>query len=320
MKQWLRQTISILCLMGLLCPAVTLAANKQTASKTTEVLASIYPLQLIAGLIGQSAHVTGAALKVSTLLPAGSTPHDYSLKPSDIRRVLDADIVLWMGPDIEPYLAAIVARVDQQKVIDVSALPGLHRLPLRSLVEEDDEHDHHDEHHHDTDFDPHVWWSVENAEVIVAALHPLIRGVTTSEQGELGAIERLFSGIKEKLAVRKKAAKAQLPSFIVFHDGLQYLEHDIGVSSKARVVLSDDHQPGIRTLLTLKQRVQAESVQCIVAEPMSNLSIIGKIEGDQPLTRVMIDTLGWGSGSYVDMLSAAYDAILHCGTPSTKVN
>ncbi|MBV1921528.1 MAG: zinc ABC transporter substrate-binding protein, partial [Pseudomonadales bacterium] len=100
--------------------------------------------------------------------------------------------------------------------------------------------------------------------------------------------------------------------FILFHDGLQYLESDLGVLSAARVALNDDHRPGIKTLLALRQKVKLSQVVCVVAETNTNVSIIHKIEASTPLRQIVIDSLGWGHENYHDMLQHAYDEILGC--------
>lgn len=291
---------------------ITSFSTVSWAASPPSILASIKPLQLIVTSLHKPLLQHDIDLEVSTLLPPGSTPHDYVLKPSDIIRVLQADLVIWMGPVVEPYLVSVIARADQDKVIDISQLAGLKRLAFRALLENEEEHDDDKHHKHGHDemlsFDFHIWWSVDNAEVI--ATRVLTALDVNIDKGSI--VTQAMQPVRALLATNKIQAMKQQPSFILFHDGLQYLESDLGVVSAARVALDDDHRPGIKTLLALKQKVKVKQVVCVVAETNTNVSIIHKIEAATPLRQIVIDSLGWGRESYQDMLQHAYGTILSC--------
>jgi len=299
----------------------TLFSTVSLASSSPTILASIKPLQLIITALNKPLLQHGVTLEVSTLLPPGSTPHDYVLKPSDISKVLKADLLIWMGPVVEPYLASIVARVDKANVIDVSQLQGLLRLPVRPLLEMAGKVPGHPEdghqqgnpqshNHQEMAFDPHVWWSLSNARVIAEeALSYLTVDVTPQNNNRLDAV---FLPMGDLLAKKRNQANTQQPSFMLFHDGLHYVEDDLGVTSAARVAQSDELRTGVKTLLALKKRVLDAKVVCVVAEPNTNVDILGKIEGESPLRVERVDSLGWDVESYQDMLSHVYEVLLGC--------
>ena len=62
------------------------------------MVTSIKPLALIAQ------EIAGDKVSVENLLPVKASPHDYPLRVSDIRRLQDADLVLWVGPSLETFL------------------------------------------------------------------------------------------------------------------------------------------------------------------------------------------------------------------------
>ena len=306
-------------LIGILL-GLTSFSTVSLASSSPTILVSIKPLELIVRTLNKPLLQHGVNLEVSTLLPAGSTPHDYVLKPSDIVRVLQADLVIWMGPDVEPYLASVIAKADQDKVLNISQLEGIKRLPFRALLENGEEHgeDKHNDHHDMLTFDPHLWWSVDNAEVIATEVLTILgvagngSSAKKSETDQWAIVKNVMQPIRALLTSKKALAVKQQPSFIIFHDGLQYLESDLGTISVARVALDDDHRPGIKTLLALKKKVKENQVVCVVTELNTNVAIIRKIETATPLRQIVIDTLGWGRESYQDMLQQGYDEILSC--------
>ncbi|HAC68916.1 MAG TPA: zinc ABC transporter substrate-binding protein, partial [Pseudomonas sp.] len=72
-----------------------LTATLLPAQAEVKVLTSIKPLQLIAAAIQDGAG------QPAVLLPPGASPHHYALRPSDLRQVREANLVYWIGPDLE---------------------------------------------------------------------------------------------------------------------------------------------------------------------------------------------------------------------------
>ena len=124
-------------LLGLLLCLTLVGAHAEV-----RVLTSIKPLQLIAAAVQDG---VGAP---EVLLPPGASPHNFALRPSDVRRVQEVELLYWIGPDMESFLPRVLSNRSLPNV-PVQNLPGLH---LRHFGEEhgaESEHDDHDEHGHD---------------------------------------------------------------------------------------------------------------------------------------------------------------------------
>ena len=61
----------------------------QAQTKPLQVVVSVRPVALLVQELTQ-----GLTVEVNTLLPQGATPHDYALKPSDIKAIAAADLAL----------------------------------------------------------------------------------------------------------------------------------------------------------------------------------------------------------------------------------
>ena len=72
--------------------------------RALEVLSTIKPLGFIA------AAITDGVSEPNVLLPTGASPHDFSLRPSDIRSINDADLVVWVGPELEGFMTKPLAK------------------------------------------------------------------------------------------------------------------------------------------------------------------------------------------------------------------
>lgn len=76
--------------------AASIASLATVANAT--IVTSIKPLGFIASSIADGVTDT------EVLVPAGASPHDYSLKPSDIQKLQGAELILWVGEDIDAFL------------------------------------------------------------------------------------------------------------------------------------------------------------------------------------------------------------------------
>lgn len=117
-----------------------------------EILTSIKPLGFIASAVADGVTQT------DVLVPAGASPHDYSLKPSDAKKLQDAELVLWIGEDIDSFLTKRIGGLDKHKVVTIKDIAGLkpllgeaaehHHEHQMSDDEHMHEHDHSDKHEH----------------------------------------------------------------------------------------------------------------------------------------------------------------------------
>lgn len=63
-----------------------------------DVVTSIKPLGFIASAIAEG------VTPVTVVLPDGASEHDYALRPSDVRRIKNADLLVWVGPEMESFV------------------------------------------------------------------------------------------------------------------------------------------------------------------------------------------------------------------------
>jgi ABC-type Zn uptake system ZnuABC Zn-binding protein ZnuA len=117
-----------------------------SAQAEVKVLTSIKPLQLIATAVQD-----GVAIP-EVLLPPGASPHNYALRPSDVRKVQSVDLLYWIGPDMEGFLP----RVLNGRTLPSVAVQDLPGMKLRRFAE--DSHSHaEDADEHDHDHRPAAW-------------------------------------------------------------------------------------------------------------------------------------------------------------------
>lgn len=291
------------------------------ATPAYPLLASIRPIALLAGELGE-----GLPLQVDTLLPSGTSTHDFALSPSDLVRVRGARLLLWLGPAAEPYLAKVMA--SQRNDLRWEELPGITRLPFRSALHDEDEHDHdepdHDENshdqdshagHHHTGTDPHLWWSTSNAILLARAL---AQRISTDRPDWAPRLQQNLQALEQRLQQQRTEQRQRLASnakpFLLAHDAFFYLEEDLGIHSEAALMLDPENRPGLQHLVELKQRVARQQISCVLTGALVPASLIDKIDTRPPLLRVSVDELGWDfSGErYSEWLALTYGKLSEC--------
>ncbi|HHK3972553.1 TPA: zinc ABC transporter substrate-binding protein, partial [Pseudomonas aeruginosa] len=205
------------------CFALFLLASPARAE--VSVLTSIKPLQLVAAAIQDGVG------QPDVLLPPGASPHQYALRPSDVRRLREVQLFYWVGPDLENFLPKVLAG-RQGASVAVQDLPGMH---LRKFVNfEEEEHAGHDEHDHDHRpgmLDAHLWLLPANARTIAARMAEDLAQVDPANAGRyranLKAFEERLGGLDGKL--RERLGKLAGKPFFVFHEAFDYFEEAYGL-------------------------------------------------------------------------------------------
>ena len=133
-----------------------LSTGITSASADVNVLASIKPIHSLV-----SAVMDGAGTP-SLIIEGAGSPHTYALKPSQAAQLQDADLVFWVGHDLEAFLEKpIEGLAADAQAIALSDAHGLTKTKFREGGTFDahdhddhddhgqDKHDDHDDHDHD---------------------------------------------------------------------------------------------------------------------------------------------------------------------------
>ena len=88
------------------------------------VVASIKPVHaLVAG-------VMQGVGEPRLLIPGGASPHEYSLRPSDTRALGTAQVVFWIGPDLENVLVKPLANAKTARSVALIDTPAASPMTL----------------------------------------------------------------------------------------------------------------------------------------------------------------------------------------------
>ena len=183
---------------------------------TPRVVASIQPLQSLAAMLLEGIAEPGL------LLEANQSPHSFSLTPSQMRRLKGADLLIWVGPELERPLARVLAQIPTKnsglKTLRLMGAKGIQLLPNQGHQHDETAHGHG--HDHQGQNDPHLWLSPANGQQILElmaealaeldpAQAPLYRERATKAKAELERLDEVL---------RAQLAPIQAKGYMVYHD------------------------------------------------------------------------------------------------------
>jgi zinc transport system substrate-binding protein len=133
--------------------STALALTGTGAAHALDVVASIKPVHsLVAG-------VMEGVGEPGLLVRGAGSPHTYSMRPSEAAMLERADLVFWVAPDLEMFLARpLETLADGAKVVELGEAHGLVRLEFREggpFEAHTHDHDDHAAHDHGHDHDDH---------------------------------------------------------------------------------------------------------------------------------------------------------------------
>ncbi len=266
-----------------------------SAQAEVRVLTSIKPLQLIAAAVQDG---VGAP---EVLLPSGASPHHYALRPSDVRRVRDADLLYWVGADLENFLPRVLNN-RQKPQVAVQDLPG---MALRHFGDSHEEHAGHGEDHADEDLghdhdhrpgslDAHLWLSPVNARVIAARMAADLSALDAANAARYAANLQAFEQRLDALdgRIRPQLAALQGKPYFVFHEAFDYFEAAYGLKHAGVFSVLTEVQPGARHVAAMRERLQAAGPSCVFSEPPLRPRLAETLTAGLPVRLAELDALG----------------------------
>ena len=194
--------------------------------------------------------LAGSTADVYMLLPPATEPHVFEPRPGDVEKIRQADIFIYTGEAMEPWVPELLRGIDAPRLLVVDASYGL-QLPAGPHGGKD----------------PHVWLDFANAahmvDVIAAAL-------ASRDQEHAETYRRNANGYKEKLAAldaRYRAVLGTCPQRTFVHAGhyaFGYLARRYDLRYiPAYQGTSDDAEPSPRQLAALLDTMKRLGLKAI---------------------------------------------------------
>ncbi len=220
----------LFCLTGL--------AHAESPNSSPHVLVSIKPLALIY-----------IALRPTTikqpeiLLPANADLHTFALSPKDIQRLQNAELLLWLNAESEPYIAKLSKRLKGDATWQ--ALTNSHHHPWLNQTE------------------------------LSGLIDKMANALQTTFPDETETIEANREQLLERINNRFQYWRQQLTAyqqtpFLLGHRAFASFSRDIGLQGVQFYRVHNSHgeqHDGMQTLLEIQKHIRTDKIYCAITEP-----------------------------------------------------
>jgi zinc transport system substrate-binding protein len=279
-----------------------------------EVVATIAPVHSLV------ARVMAGAGAPHLLVPPAASPHHFALTPSDAAALERADLVVRLGPGIEPWLERpLAALAAEARVLRLDQVPGLTRLaPREGGAFEAHEHGEGAAHAGGEEIDPHLWLDPANARLWLGAIAETLAAADPERAGlyraNAAAAAAELAALEAGLAARLSTLRGR--PFVVFHDGFRYFEHRFGVEAAGAVALSDARPPGPARIARVRALIRETGAACVFREPQFRAALVETVAEGTGARIGVLDPLGAtlepGPGLYPALLRGLADSLADC--------
>jgi len=294
-----------------------LFAANTSANADIKVVTSIKPIHSLAS------YLMDGVGKPDLIVDGYNSPHAFAMKPSHAKMLQNADLIFWVGEDMESFLEKPLNSIAKKaEKIELMEIKGLNKLEFRerNIFEEHEDHGHdeHKEHGHKEDkhddhqghahgeHDPHIWLDPMNAKVILSEMAEHL--IENDQKNEAKYKENLKKAHKDLDKLTKKVKSELNKNFksIVFHDAYQYFEKRFDINILGAFTVNPDVMPGAEQLAEIREVIEHDKVSCIFSEPQFNPDIIKAVAKDTNVSTGVIDPLGAtldpGKDLYFDLI------------------
>lgn len=308
----------------LLLATSVLAGSSLAARAEVNVVASIKPVHSLVAAVMEGVGTPGL------IVDGAGSPHTYALKPSQARMLEKADVVFWIGHEMEAFLEkpleTVAAKATAVALIEAHDLAKLgfreggafekhdhedhegHEHEAKA----DDEHDHHEEeahaendhdherseegetHHQHEEFDGHVWLDPRNAKIMVHEIEEtLIKADPANAEKYQANAKAVTAKLDELIAeITAELEPVKDKGFIVFHDAYHYFENRFDVRASGSITVTPDVMPGAERITEIQAKVKELGATCVFAEPQFEPKLIETVAEGTSAKSGVIDPLG----------------------------
>ena len=321
----------------LILSIISLLAFISPVNAKIKVVASIKPIHSL------TSYLMDGVGKPDLIVDGYASPHGFALKPSHAKMLQNADLIFWVGEDLENFLEkplnSIAKKAEKIELLEIKGLTKL-KFRERNVFDEHDDHGHddhakkeddHDDHDHDKEghkeddhddhdhdehgheghahgeYDPHIWLDPMNAKLILSEMaEHLIENDQKNEAKYKANLKKAHKDL-DKLTKKVKSELNKDFKSIVFHDAYQYFEKRFDINVLGALTVNTDVMPGAEQLAEIREIIEHDKVSCVFSEPQFNPDIIKAVAKDMNIQTGVIDPLGAtlnpGKDLYFDLIS-----------------
>lgn len=282
-------------------------------AEVPSVVTDIAPVQSLV------AQVMGDLGAPDLLLAKGADEHDFQLRPSQAGAVADAGLVVWIGPELTPWLAgALETRPEGAAALALLEAEGT-KGRTYGEAGPDAEGTVRLQGDGPGAKDPHAWLDPDNGQLWLRSIADELgrldpENAAAYQANAVAAADRI-AALDVELAAALAAAKGK--PIVTYHDAFGYFADHFGLTLAGSVALGDASSPGAARLTRLRADLAAGGVVCVFPEVQSDPTLLTQLaEGTAVKIGGALDPVGSslepGPGAYAALLTGLAQTIAEC--------
>lgn len=274
MKPWMCRYIGIAAMM--------LASHPAFASG---VVVTIKPLHsLVAGVM------EGDDIQPVVLVSGKESLHDFSLRPSQVKALKEADVVFYISPRFELFMDEVAASLPTHvRLAAMDKTSDLRKFPVRYR----EEHPHEEDHGKDN-IDLHVWLWPDNAKAMVMEIARQLAITYPNKRERYFANARTLSDRLDAMFSDMEGRMVKLTGkpFVTFHDALQYFDTYYHLQAVGAVTLHPEYGVSAKHVSELRETIKKTGAICVFREPQFEGKVVDNLLQGLRVRSGMVDPEG----------------------------
>ena len=265
LQRMLRKNGKGLFLLALCLVAALLAAGCGGASGGSPQGAKKKVTVTTSFLADMTKELAGDYVDIDLIIPAGEDPHLYVAQPADLKKLKDADLVLYQGLHFEGKMVEVLEKRGTAVTAD---------FPTDAVLrmEEDGE----------SVVDPHFWFSIalykkateKAAESLVKLVPEHEKEIRANTAAYLAKLDALDAEVKEKIA----SIPAERRNLVTPHDAFNYFSKSYGVTVVAPQGVSTNSEVANADIEKTAEFIKEHKVKAVFAESTTNPERMKKLQ------------------------------------------
>jgi len=224
------------------------------------------PLKVVTSfsiLADMTNEIGGDLVNATPIVGPNQDSHVYEPRPSDLKNVAGADLVIVNGLGFEGWIDRLIESAGYQGQVIV-ATDGLNPKRMNHEGKEI--------------VDPHAWHSPQNAHVYVSNISKSLIAALPDHKDVIVARTKAYQEKITELDQEMHEAFKNIPlekrKVITAHDGFGYLGQAYDITFLAPMGISTDSEPSAHQLAVLIKQISEEDIKAVFIENIANPKIL----------------------------------------------
>lgn len=294
----------------LICLILFFVFKSSHAQSTPQVVVSIKPIHSIVAFL-----MEGIA-SPELLLQSNNSAHTFHLKPSQIRMIDTADLVISIGDEFEIGLRKALKNLDESNRFEIISLGSLnvHKYRAEKIYEKVQQEDTQE----DLTADMHLWLDSDNMKKIAQHINGLLIDINPANQDKYNMN---LASLNSKLDILHIEIEKQMLPFssdlyATYSDTIQYFEKKYNLGRPVIVTPYHGARLSINRTLASKNTINDLSISCLIYGTEVRKSQISVLSEGLKIKAHKIDILGQefdeGPNQYFNLMKKISNQVASC--------